>query len=87
MDDLNLKDDWPEIKESFRKHFEKAQIEIEKDKILYKAGGEHLEIEKSGKASGSMPLHSTKLSEVKTVEFDDSEIKLKAKDSEYIFRR
>lgn len=84
---LNLRDDWEEIKEKFRDHFGERNIEIEREKIKYNRSGEHLEIKSSGEVSGAMPLHETEFSDAKKIDFRDSSIKISGDKKSYIFRR
>ncbi len=84
---LNLENDWEEIKQAFRNHFIPEKLEIDEEKIKYSKSGEHLIIEKNGDVSGAMPLHETTISDAKEIIFRDSEIELRSDDFSYKFRR
>lgn len=78
-------ENWQELRKKFSEHFEHA--EVTESKLRYEKPGEFLEIRRNGSAEAGMPLHGNEIEEVKSVEFRDSEVKIVAENSTYIFRR
>jgi len=84
---LSLQNDWNQIKEAFRTHFNDKNIEIDEKVINYSGTGEHLEIHRDGTVSGGMPLHESQMRNVEEIKILDSEIKIKSETTEYTFKR
>lgn len=72
--------------ENFVEHFGE-QAEVSESHLRYEKTGEYLEISKDGKVQAGMPLHGNEIKDVESVEFEDSEVKIVAENSTYIFRR
>jgi len=84
---LNLQNDWRQIKEKFQDRFKEKNLEIEEEKLKYERSGEHLTIEKDGRVSAAMPLHSNELQNAKEIVFTDSGVEIISEKSTYVFRR
>ena len=80
-------DNWDEVKQAFRDHFNPENVEMLNDAVKYSSGSEFLEVGKDGEVSGAMPLHEADLSSVREIVFRDSEIELKSGKESYVFRR
>lgn len=84
---LSLQDDWEEVRERFRDHFDPENLEIGDEKVKYSSSGEHLEIRRDGELSAGMPLHSNEMENADRIEISESEVKVFSRDGKYAFRR
>ena len=84
---LNLTEEWQEIREAFKNHFNSENVEIEDEIIKYCGNREGLKIWKDVEISGSMPLHQNKLTQVEEIVFRDSEIQFKIRCGKLYFQK
>ena len=80
-------DNWEEVKQAFKDHFNPENVKVKSDMVKYSKGSESLKVGTDGEVSGAMPLHEASLSGVKEIVFRGSEIELKSGQESYVFRR